>query len=107
MQAIGFYLLLPFLYLVSILPFSFLYLLSDFIFVIAYHGLGYRKKVVTENLRNSFPEKSAAEISGLRRRFFRYFCDMSLEILKTLTISQSYMLKHCRFNKESLQLIKK
>lgn len=107
MQAIGFYLLLPFLYLISILPFPVFYLFSDIIFVIVYYVLGYRKKVVTENLRNSFPEKSETEISELRRRFFRYFCDMSLEIFKTLTISKSSMLKHCRFDEESLRMIKK
>lgn len=107
MQAIGFYLLLPFLYLISILPFPVFYFFSDIIFVIVYYVLEYRKKVVTENLRNSFPEKSKKEISQLRRRFFRYFCDMSLEIFKTLTIRKSSMLKHCRFNEESLQLIKK
>ena len=107
MQAIGFYLALPFLYLISILPFPIFYLFSDFVFVMVYYVFGYRKKVVTENLRNSFPEKSGKEISQLKRRFYRYFCDMSLEIHKTLTISKEAMLKHCKMNDGSLQLIEK
>jgi len=107
MQAIGFYLALPFLYLISILPFPLLYLFSDFVFVLLYYVIGYRKKVVTENLRNSFPEKSEKEISELCRKFFRYFSDMSLEILKTLTISQESMLRHCRFDESSAALLKK
>jgi KDO2-lipid IV(A) lauroyltransferase len=49
--------------------------------------IGYRKKVVLENLRNSFPEKSEEEIRFLCKQFYRYFCDLLLEILKTLTIS--------------------
>lgn len=107
MQAIGFYLTLPFLYLISILPFPIFYLFSDIVFVIMYYVLGYRKKVVTENLRNSFPEKSEKEISALRKKFFRYLCDMSLEIHKTLTISKEEMLKHCKVNEGSLRLIEK
>lgn len=107
MQAIGFYLILPLLYFISILPFPVLYLVSDFVFVFVYYIFGYRKKVVLQNLRNSFPEKSEKEISELCQRFFRYFCDMSLEVLKTLTISKETMLKHCRFDENSLALLKK
>lgn len=107
MQAIGFYLILPLLYFISILPFPVLYLVSDFVFVFVYYIFGYRKKVVLQNLRNSFPEKSEKEISELCQRFFRYFCDMSLEVLKTLTISKETMLKHCGFDENSLALLKK
>lgn len=107
MKAIVFYLLLPLLYMISVLPFPIFYLFSDFIFVFVYYIAGYRKKVVLKNLRNSFPEKSEKEIAALCRKFFRYFCDMSLEILKTLTISQSSMLKHCRFDEQSLSLMQK
>ena len=107
MQAIGFYLLIPFLYFISILPFPIFYLFSDFVFVMVYYVLGYRKKVVTENLRNSFPEKSEKEISQLRRKFFRYLCDLFLETFKTLTISKKSMIKHCGMNEESRRLLNK
>ena len=107
MQAIGFYLLLPFLYLISIFPFPLLYLFSDFVFVLMYYVIGYRKKVVTQNLKNSFPEKSEKEISELCKKFFHYFCDMSIETIKTLTISKESMLKHCRLNEESQRLMNK
>ena len=46
-----------FLYLMSLLPFWILYLISDFLFVVIYYIVGYRRKVVQENLRNAFPEK--------------------------------------------------
>src|ERR1051326_1731374 len=105
MQAIGFYSALPFLYLISILPFPLLYLFSDFVFVLMYYGLGYRKKVVTQNLKNSFPERSEEEIRKLRKKFYRYLCDLFLETFKTLTISQTAMLKHCKMNEGSVQLL--
>jgi KDO2-lipid IV(A) lauroyltransferase len=107
MQAIGFYLALPFIYLISILPFPVLYLLSDLVFVLVYYVPGYRRKVVTENLRNSFPEKSEKEIAELRRKFYRYLCDLLLETFKTLSISKASMLKHCSLNENSQKLFQK
>lgn len=93
MGAILNYLVLPFFYLISYLPFRILYLLSDVMFLLVYRVIGYRKKVVTANLERSFPDKSLNEISDIRRNFYRYFCDLSLEILKTLTISPSALTK--------------
>ncbi len=107
MQAIGYYLALPFIYLISILPFPLLYLLSDLVFILLYYMIGYRKKVVTENLRRSFPEKSEQEISALRKQFYRYLTDLILETFKTLTISKYAMLERCRMNESSQELMKK
>ena len=94
MNAIFYYLSLPFLYLIAYLPFRVLYLLSDFLYLLLYRIFGYRKKVVTENLQNSFPEKSTAEIDKIRRDHYRYFCDLILEIIKTLTISRDALHRH-------------
>lgn len=107
MMAIVFYLSLPFIYLISILPFPVLYLFSDFVFVLIYYVVGYRKKVVKQNLKNSFPEKSEKEILKLRRNFFRYLCDLFLETFKTLTISKESMIKHCVMNVASRTLLNK
>src|ERR1051325_7643747 len=90
MQAIGFYLAFPFLYLIAILPFPLLYLFSEFVFVLVYYVIGYRKNVVTQNLKNSFPEKSGEEIAALRKKFYRYLCDLFLETFKTLTIGKDF-----------------
>lgn len=95
MAKLSYWIALPFIYLLSLLPFPALYLLSDFFFLLLYYVVGYRKKVVYTNLRNSFPDKSEAEIAAIQKRFFRYFCDLFLETFKTLTISRASMLKHC------------
>lgn len=87
MAAIAYYLALPFIYLIAWLPFPLLYLLSDGIRLVVYDLLGYRTAVVRENLRKSFPEKSAAERRAIERAFYRWLCDLMLETLKTLTIS--------------------
>ena len=105
MQAILYYLALPLLYLISILPFWLLYGLSDVIFFLLYYVIRYRRKVVTDNLQRSFPGKSSKEIARLRWRFYRYFCDLFLETFKTLTISRSGMLKRIRIEASGKALL--
>jgi len=103
----AYYIALPFLYLVSILPFWVLYLLSDGLYIIFYYLIGYRKNVVLQNLRNSFPEKSEKEIKVLSKKFYRYFCDLILESLKTLTVSREQVKKHVVFSPASVEIFKK
>lgn len=103
----AYYIALPFLYFVSILPFWLLYLLSDGLYIIFYYLIGYRKKVVLQNLRHSFPEKSDKEITLLSKKFYRYFCDLILESLKTLTVSKHQTKEHVVFSDKSVALFHK
>ena len=73
---------------ISLLPFPLLYGLSDFLYYVIYYGFGYRKKVVFQNLRNSFPEKTKGEHIEIAKKFYRHFCDLTLESLKVFTISE-------------------
>lgn len=97
MGSIGYYLALPFIYGISMLPFPLLYLLSDVIHLLLYRVLRYRKAVVITNLHNSFPEKSEAEINAIANRFYRWFCDLTLETLKTLTVDPATVRKRVSF----------
>jgi KDO2-lipid IV(A) lauroyltransferase len=82
-----------FLYLMSLLPFWMLYLISDLLFVIVYHLIGYRRKVVQENLRNSFPEKSEQERRHIEKKYYQYLCDLIVETVKMITISKKAVAK--------------
>src|SRR5947208_13931690 len=97
MQAIGFYLLLPLLYLISVLPFFLLYLFSDLLFVFIYYVIRYRRKVVLQNLRNSFPEKKGDELHAIAKKYYRHLCDLIVESVKALTISKRAIVKRCYF----------
>ena len=77
-----------FLYLVSLLPFWFLYLIADLLFVILYYIMGYRRKVVQENLRNSFPEKSDTERKSIEKSYFKYMADLMMETIKSVSMSE-------------------
>ena len=104
MGTLGYFVALPFIYGISLLPFPLLYLLSDGIYVLIYKVLGYRKEVVMNNLRNSFPEKDEAELKAIASKFYRWFCDLTLETLKTLTISPEEVRKRVEFKgKDILQ----
>jgi len=91
MGAIGYYFALPFVYGIALLPFPLLYVVSDGLYIVLYKLLGYRTAVVRENLRRSFPEKSAEELRTIERAFYRWFCDLVVETLKTLTISPAHV----------------
>lgn len=85
-----------FLYLLSLLPFWMLYLISDFLFVIVYYLIGYRRKVVQENLRNSFPEKTERERRDIEQKYYKYLCDLIVETVKMITISQADIAKRIK-----------
>jgi len=104
MQFLAYVIIYPFLWLISILPFRLLYAFSDGLFILAYHIIGYRKNVVKANLRLVFPEKSEAEIKNITKKFYHHLCDMILESVKSLTISEATMKKRFTFtNVEELK----
>ena len=98
LQAVTFYLLLPWLYLIALLPFSLLYGLSWLTFVLVYYVVRYRRTVVWENLCDAFPEKKATEHQRICKAFYRYLCDLVLEHIKMLTITKKQALRRCQFH---------
>ena len=84
--------------LISYLPFSVLYLISDFLFFVSYRLIKYRRTVVWGNLRNSFPEKSEAELRKIEREFYGCLCDYGVETLKLLTIEKTELSKRMHWN---------
>jgi len=77
-----------FLYLTSLLPFWFLYFIADTLFLVLYYIVHYRKKVVKENLLNSFPEKTQKERDHIAKEYFKYLADLIVETIKTISISE-------------------
>ena len=108
MQFLIYIVVYPFLWLISILPFKLLYAFSDLIYFFIYRVFGYRKKVVRENLNLVFPEKSDEELKTIMRKFYHHLCDMMVEAIKSLTITESEMKERFTFtNVEVLQSLEK
>lgn len=72
---------------ISRLPFPALYCLSGFLCFILRDVIRYRRKVVYNNLRNSFPEKSESEIRKTVRKFYQNLADVILETIKQENLS--------------------
>ena len=91
-------------YILSLLPFWVHYLLSDFIYLILYKLVGYRKQVVRENLTISFPEKSKEELLRIERRFYHFLGDYFAESVKLMTISKQSLRRRLVFkNTEAIE----
>jgi Kdo2-lipid IVA lauroyltransferase/acyltransferase len=86
-----------FIFLFGLVPFWVIYGFSDFLFILLYYFIRYRKKLVFKNLRNSFPEKSEAEIKKIAKRFFHHFIDVFLESLKSFTMPEKAIRDRYRF----------
>ncbi|WP_228236027.1 lysophospholipid acyltransferase family protein [Allomuricauda sp. M10] len=103
MQLLVYILAYPLLWLVSRLPFKIIYFLSDGIYVLLYHVVGYRKKVVRNNLALVFPNKSEEERLAIEKKFYRHMCDMFLEMIKTMGISKKEIQK--RFTVTNIEIL--
>ena len=101
MNQILYYTLYPVLWLFSKLPFRVLYGISSFCYYLLYYVVGYRKKVVLANLKLAMPGLSAEEYERLSKLFFRHMCDLIMESLKSLTISEKELRQ--RFVYENLE----
>lgn len=84
--------------IVSILPFWFLYRLSDFIFFLIYYVFRYRSRVTYQNLKNSFPERSTEDIRRIAKNFYRNIADIMVEVLKTKGVSVDQLMKRVQFH---------
>jgi KDO2-lipid IV(A) lauroyltransferase len=78
-------------------PFWLIYLWADLLFLILFYLIGYRKKTVIQNLKNSFPDKPDKEIRKITRGFYRHFADMIVETLKAVQVSERTLTKRFRY----------
>jgi len=81
---------------VSSLPYAFIKGISSGFYYLLYHVFGYRKKIILQNLRNAFPEKTEKELGVLCRKFYRHLCDTVFEGLMCFTISRKNLMQHIR-----------
>ncbi|TRX32735.1 lipid A biosynthesis acyltransferase [Flavobacterium sp. ZT3R18] len=97
MKYILYLIVYPILWCISMLPFPLLYLLSDFVFIIVYRIIRYRKKTVRENLAIALPHLSNKERLIIEKKFYHHLCDIFLEMIKTMTISKEEICKRYVF----------
>ena len=104
MQFLIFIIAYPFLWIISILPFRLFYWLSDAVYIVVYYIIGYRKKIVRENLALALPHLNEEERLVIEKKSYQHLCDMFMEMIKTMSISPEEMSK--RFTITNIDLIK-
>lgn len=97
MQRLIYILVYPLLWAISILPFRLLYFLSDCNYFLLYYIIGYRKKTVRSNLALVFPDTPLKERREIEKKFFKHLCDITLESIKSMTISEEELKKRYVF----------
>ena len=105
MQFLVFILVYPLIWLLSLLPMRILHFISDIAYYILYYIVGYRKKVVYNNLNLVFPDKSKIEIEQIAKKSFRHFTDIFVEMIKSFSISQKKLEK--RWVVKNIEVLKK
>lgn len=85
------------LLLLSKLPFSVLYKISDFLCFLLGRIIRYRRKVILENLAHAFPEKPEEEIKRIAAKFYRHLTDLMVETVKMNGMSPKEMDKRISF----------
>lgn len=89
-------------FLVSLLPFSSLYIFSDILAFKLNHIVRYRRKVVTANLRKAFPNENKRWLRQTRKRFYRNLTDVFLEVVKTQNIKKEDLIRRITFKNNEL-----
>ncbi len=93
-----------FLSLLSRLPLAVLYMLSDCLYVGIYHVWRFRRGLSLTNLRNSFPDKPAAEIEDISRRAYRNACSLIAEVVKGYSLDAGRLRQRVRIlNPEAIE----
>ena len=105
MAAIGYYLFYGLNWIITLLPLPVLYIFSDFLYLVLYYVVSYRRNVVATNLKNSFPEKTDKELKIIEKKFYRHLSDILIETFKSTHMTRANQKK--RFTYSNLDIIDK
>lgn len=102
MKRIGGYLFQGTSWLLSRAPHFILYGIADITYIFLFYIIGYRKKIVYQNLKNSFPEKTDQEIKSIRKKFFHHLSDIFIENIALLKMKPERIRKMVEFKNQEI-----
>jgi KDO2-lipid IV(A) lauroyltransferase len=82
--------------LLSRLPLRALYVLSTLLYLLAYYVVRHRHQVIHDQIARVFPAAGEAERRTIHKRYLRNFCDVMVEVLKSLSMSAADIAVHVR-----------
>ena len=86
----------------SRLPMRALYALATFLYLLAFHVVRHRHRVIREQLEKVFPDSSVAEREAIHKKFLKNFCDVMVEVLKSVSMTEDDMRAHVQIVNVSL-----
>jgi len=75
----------------SRLPLRALYAFSTFLYLLAFYVVRHRHQVIRGQLEKVFPDWSDAERERIHKRFLKNFCDVVVEVLKSVSMTEDDM----------------
>ena len=103
MNFLVYIILYPLIWIISKSSFRLIYLFSDFLYLILYHVISYRKKLVRKNLALALPEKTFLERKIIEKKYYKHLSDLFLESFKSLNISEIDIKK--RYSFKNIELL--
>ena len=103
MNLLVYIILYPLIWIISKSSFRLIYLFSDFLYLILYHVISYRKKLVRKNLALALPEKTFLERKIIEKKYYKHLSDLFLESFKSLNISEVDIKK--RYSFKNIELL--
>src|SRR6202023_271530 len=67
---------------------------SSFLYLLAFYVVRHRHQVIRGQLETVFPEASDAERELIHKRFLKNFCDVVVEVLKSVSMTEADMRAH-------------
>ena len=95
-----YYIVYGIFWLISLLPFRVLYILSDGIYGFLFYISRYRRDIVFNNLRIAFPEKTEKERLLIAKKFYHNLVDTIVETIKMISVSEKSIVKRFTGNWE-------
>jgi KDO2-lipid IV(A) lauroyltransferase len=78
----------------SRLPMRALYAFSGFLYLLAFYVVRHRHHVIREQIGKVFPDSSESERERIHKQFLRNFCDVLVEVLKSVSMTGEEMRSH-------------
>ena len=83
--------------ILAAIPMPILYGLVWPLYVATFYIVRFRRNIAENNISNSFPNLSSADQKSLLKKFYKNFCEVILEILKTINITPQQLNKNINF----------
>ena len=79
------------------IPMPILYGLAFPLYIVIFHIGRYRRNIAKKNIQNSFPHLTNTEQTSILKKFYKNFCQVIVEILKTINLAPQQLKHHIHF----------